>query len=221
MNPCKNTIGWADFTWNPITGCKRGCLWCYAKRLHDMRYKAKQAGKHLPECYSKPFEEITFYPERLNDSGLKAKKPRTIFVGSVSDPEYWDKNDFYAVLTRIYACEQHTFMFLTKNPDSYNGMKWPTNCMQGLTITCKQNKQDQIDLILKMFKVGVRRFLSIEPLLGPFLPNKISFDRYERVIVGAMTGPDAVPPKREWIQSIKDKCPKEKIYWKKNIQKYL
>lgn len=46
-------------------------------------------------------------------------------------------------------------------------------------------------------------------------------EKYELVIVGAITGPNPVKPQKEWIQSVKDHVPREKIYWKKNIQKYL
>jgi len=28
-----NPIGWCDRTWNPITGCLRGCEYCYARRM--------------------------------------------------------------------------------------------------------------------------------------------------------------------------------------------
>ena len=30
MNRTK--IEWADYTWNPVTGCLRGCPYCYAKK---------------------------------------------------------------------------------------------------------------------------------------------------------------------------------------------
>jgi hypothetical protein len=36
-----------------------------------------------------------------------------------------------------------------------------------------------------------------------------------------MTGPGAIPPKPEWIQSIKDNVLGDKIFWKNNIRKYL
>jgi hypothetical protein len=36
-----------------------------------------------------------------------------------------------------------------------------------------------------------------------------------------MTGKNAIVPQQDWIQSIKDNIPEEKIYWKKNIRGYL
>ena len=28
----KSLIEWCDFTWNPVTGCQHGCLYCYAAK---------------------------------------------------------------------------------------------------------------------------------------------------------------------------------------------
>ncbi len=28
----KSAIDWCDFTWNPVTGCPKGCHYCYARR---------------------------------------------------------------------------------------------------------------------------------------------------------------------------------------------
>lgn len=31
----KTKIGWADSTWNPVTGCLHGCEYCYARRIAE------------------------------------------------------------------------------------------------------------------------------------------------------------------------------------------
>ena len=64
MNRTK--IEWTDYTWNPITGCKHGCWYCYAKKL-TQRFK-----KVFPNGF-----EPTFYPERLKEP-YKVKKPSKI-----------------------------------------------------------------------------------------------------------------------------------------------
>jgi protein gp37 len=203
MNNVKNSIGWADFTWNPITGCKRGCTYCYARRLHERFNK-------------NPFSEIVLHPERFNDPE-KTKKPSIIFVGSMSDVEYWPKEQLKSILAVCRDLERHTFMFLSKNPKSYiNGFPWPKNTMQGLTLESLKDGEDlyKIKQIIQM----PRPFLSIEPLMGPVnftmpIPCPI-----ELFIIGAMTGPGAVKPKREWIDSIKRSLPSNKIFWKNNIR---
>ena len=45
-----DNIGWAKWTWNPVTGCKHGCKYCYARDF-AMRF----AGHFNP----------TFHPEFL------------------------------------------------------------------------------------------------------------------------------------------------------------
>ena len=29
----KTLIDWADASWNPVTGCKHGCEYCYARGI--------------------------------------------------------------------------------------------------------------------------------------------------------------------------------------------
>jgi protein gp37 len=204
MNNVKNSIGWADYTWNPVVGCKRKCHYCYAKRIHDRFHPDKK------------FTDIVFYPKRLKEAE-KLIGDEKVFVGSMSDIEYWHKEWTQQIIDTCKMAAGTTFMFLSKNPYSYDGFVWPKNTMQGLTIT-HLGCLDAITLVL-MFDFP-RPFLSIEPLLGNISGN-LKNTPFETIIVGAMTGPKAVIPKPEWIQSIKDNVPAEKIYWKNNIKKYL
>jgi protein gp37 len=214
VNP--TNIEWCSHTWNPITGCKRGCYYCYAKDLHEKRRKAFLEGKKLPSSYAAPFEIIQFHEERLLDKDLKRKKPLTVFVGSMSDIEFWDRGLTQEILDVCRNSPQHTFMFLSKNPLSYAGFNWPENTMQGLTLTCEHSKNIQHHMLLE-HAGWPRPYLSIEPLL-----DELHWPvRFEKVIVGAMTGPKATPPKQEWIESIKKNVPERLIFWKGNIKKYL
>ena len=29
------SIDWAEYSWNPVTGCQRGCDYCYARRIAE------------------------------------------------------------------------------------------------------------------------------------------------------------------------------------------
>ena len=31
----KTKIDWCDMSWNPITGCRHGCEYCYARRMAE------------------------------------------------------------------------------------------------------------------------------------------------------------------------------------------
>lgn len=200
----KTNIEWCDYTLNPITGCRRGCPYCYARRIHNRFHS------------DVPFETIQFHSGRMTDKELR-RKASVIFVGSMSDIEYWEREDTEWILNRCRCYDHHTFMFLSKNPKSYLGFDWPANTMQGLTMT----KNDCIGdgyLLTQMCR-WPRPFLSIEPLLG-MITYHSAFNIMEKIIVGAMTGPGAIKPKPEWIQRIKDCVPAEKIFWKKNIAGY-
>lgn len=204
----KTNIDWPGLThtWNPITGCRRECYYCYARRIHE---------RFDPNV---PFSHIEFHDERLLD-----KMPRTpskIFIGSMSDIEYWQPAWTEQIIDVCRQNPRHTFMFLSKSPGSYSGFNWPVNTMQGLTITTNAGLSFyNSDKVVEIQKY-TRPFLSIEPLLG-MINFQLSFKSMELIIVGAMTGPGAIPPKPDWIQSIKRNVPAEKIYWKKNIKRYL
>lgn len=199
MNRTKIDWPGLKFTWNPIIGCKRGCYYCYAKKIND-RFK------FIPN-----WNEPQFFEERLHEP-YEVKKPSTIFVGSMSGMfEYTIKPDwFFKILNVCKDNPHHTFMFLTKNPKAYY-LPIYSNCMLGLTIT--KGNQNEINEFIK--HSNGKRFLSIEPLLDRF--EGIKFDGIDLIIVGAMTGKNAIKPKKEWIESIKH----HNIYYKNNIKKYL
>ncbi|MFM1655560.1 phage Gp37/Gp68 family protein [Brevibacillus sp. B_LB10_24] len=95
-----------------------GCRNCYAFALHDMRHKAFTEGKKLPKQYAKPFSEIQLFPDRL-EQPLKWRKPRQIFVNSMSDPFHDDVPfDFIDKVFAVMALTPwHTYQILTKRPE--------------------------------------------------------------------------------------------------------
>mgnify|MGYP000995710618 CR=1 FL=1 len=118
----KNQDGTQGVTWNPVVGCTHagspGCDNCYAREMHNRRHKAYIAGKKMPEQYAWPFETIQFIRERL-ELPLKWRKPRTVFVNSVSDmfhPGICDEW-IHAVYDVMEAAKQHTFIVCTKRPE--------------------------------------------------------------------------------------------------------
>jgi len=103
------SIEWTDETWNPVTGCTKvsaGCKHCYAERL----WPRMKTGR--------PFTEVTCHPDRL-EKPLHWRKPRRVFVNSMSDLFHEDVPDEYIdrVFAVMAACSQHTFQILTKRPE--------------------------------------------------------------------------------------------------------
>jgi protein gp37 len=118
-----STIEWTQATWNPTTGCDRisaGCDNCYAltmaKRLKAMG-QAKYQTDGDPRT-SGPGFGVATHPDTLSDP-LKWRKPRTVFVNSMSDLFHARiPREFVArVFAVMAATPQHTYQVLTKRPE--------------------------------------------------------------------------------------------------------
>lgn len=165
VNGPNNKIGWCDYTWNPITGCKRGCEYCYARKIRE---------RFQPGI---PYDKIIWHDERLEEP-LKVKKPSRIFIGSMSDIEYWRPVDVRRIIEIAEQCPQHTFMFLTKNAfASYTGILFPRNCWLGQTVVTRGDYYPiQNDNLA---------FVSFEPLLDASIGDyRFPADWY---IIGGLT----------------------------------
>ncbi|MFJ5973573.1 DUF5131 family protein [Streptomyces sp. NPDC093060] len=104
-------IEWTDATWNVVTGCTKvspGCDNCYAETFAE-RWRGTP-GHHFENGF-----DITLRPERLT-LPLRWRKPRRVFVNSMSDLFHKDIPDAY--IARVFAAmalaPQHTFQVLTK-----------------------------------------------------------------------------------------------------------
>jgi protein gp37 len=84
----KSDIQWTDATWNPAVGCSKvstGCLHCYAEMVHETRLSGRGAYPVFrPWTKLNADHNVTFVPARL-DQPLRWRKPRMIFVNSMSD----------------------------------------------------------------------------------------------------------------------------------------
>ncbi len=93
----KTKIEWADATWNPVLGCDKvspGCSSCYIERTPPYRMakpKLEFVKGRIP---------VELKPERLGIP-LGWRKPRRIFVNSLSDTFHEDVPD--AFLDRMFA----------------------------------------------------------------------------------------------------------------------
>lgn len=116
-------IEWTDEVWNPTTGCDRispGCDNCYAltmaKRLKAMG-QAKYQTDGDPRT-SGPGFGLTVHPDSLTEP-LRWKKPRRVFVNSMSDLFHArvPREFLVRVFAVMAATPQHTYQILTKRPD--------------------------------------------------------------------------------------------------------
>lgn len=200
--PKASTIEWTEFTWNPVTGCSKiseGCRHCYAdrmaRRLHAMgnaRYRNGFA--------------VTLHPD-LVDLPRRFRRPRTIFVNSMSDlfHEKIPADFIRRVFQTMVDCPQHTFQVLTKRSgrllELSNRLPWPENVWMGVSVEDDRAMSRIRDLVRVPAHI---RFLSCEPLIGPL--NRLPLQRMSWVIVGGESGPGARPMRPEWVESIRGQC---------------
>jgi len=197
-------IGWADYTWSPVTGCKHACQYgprkkCYADLIAQRIYKEKF--------------EPTFRPERLGEP-VKLKVPSKIFVCDMGDlfgewvPDVW----ILKVLRACYDAPQHIYQFLTKNPERYLTLDefLPNNSWIGTTIEKEEFYKSRSAPFWKV-RDDLVRFVSMEPLLGPMPVD----DAFDWIIIGELTGKamtqDEVHQVRVWAQEIIDQAGELKI----------
>lgn len=218
----KSAIEWTDSTWNPVVGCTQvspGCDHCYAKTLHTMRYNVyvrnsgcwKPGGMPMPEQYAVPFEKVQILPQRL-DAPLRWRKPRRVFVNSVSDLFHKDvPTEFIlSVFKTMLQANWHIYQVLTKRPSrvvlllpqllDLMGGTWPKHILMGVSV----ESPDYVWRVDKLRQIPApTRFISAEPLLAD-----ITFDLegISWVITGSESGEGARPMQEDWVRHIRDQC---------------
>ncbi len=217
-------IEWCDETINPLgwgcygpTGSKdnpKPCPYCYARDF---------AKRHLRDCPDCDAFIPHWHPEQL-EKLAHWKKPRKIFVQSMGDLFHADTptEQTQAVLGACLAAPQHTYQFLTKNPIRYADIEADASTWLGTTITSNLDDQRAFALrdVCRQYHPTNRpvSFVSMEPLLG--FVDCVDVREIDLLIVGAMTGPKAVKPQKEWLESVIATGHKN-ILWKENIKPYL
>jgi len=210
----QSAIEWTDATWNPVTGCTEvspGCDHCYARTFAE-RWRGIK-GHHFEQGF-----DLKLWPERMQ-LPLKWKKPRRIFVNSMSDLFHRDVPDDFVleVFTTMAQANWHTFQVLTKRPsrlvhlvsrisDCLNkaGMPqspWPMNIWIGVSVETMQYKW-RVDQLRKV--PAAIRFISAEPLLGSL--RGLDLTGIDWLITGGESGSGFRACDPTWIKELRDCC---------------
>ena len=192
-------IPWCDEVLNVTTGCTKcspGCLNCYAERmahrLAGMEEKAGREPRYSAVVDNKGWMGNVICEESILDKPLHWKKPRRIFIDSMSDlfhPEV-PFEFIHKVFTITQKAYQHTYLILTKRADRMlefvntciqhgkNGQPiepsegkyyhacyaWPhPNVHLGVSISNQAEADEKIPILLQI--PAAVRWLSVEPML--------------------------------------------------------
>jgi protein gp37 len=171
-----------------------------AKRLQGMRQPN----------YRKGFE-VAFHEKTL-ELPLMWKKPKTIFVNSMSDFFHEDVPSIFIqkVFRIMERAHWHRFQILTKRSNRLlelnPKLSWNFNIWVGVSV----ENQDYTFRIDHLRKVGaITKFISFEPLLGPV--HDLNLRGIDWVIVGGESGHQARPMDASWVVDIRNQCQKAKV----------
>jgi protein gp37 len=190
-------IEWTDATWNPVRGCSRvseGCRNCYAERT-AARFAipgSVEAGNFVGYV-----ETVNGHPawtgkvdliESKLEEPLRWKKPRRVFVNSMSDlfHESLSVRQIARVFSVMAEAGQHDYQILTKRAERllvilaeieayvreewerFDGGRftWPLpNVWLGVSVEDQVTADKRIPFLLQT--LAAVRFVSYEPALGP------------------------------------------------------
>lgn len=210
-----NNGQWWTRSWNPISGCtpiSAGCRNCWARRTANRLQKMG-----IPK-YQNGFA-VTFHPEVLEDP-RRWTRPQRIFCCDMADIFHADvQNEWLEqIWDMIFDTPHHQYFILTKRPERIMPFKaWMEksryrnivydNIWLGTSVEDQRTAKQRIPELMN--EDGLKKFLSIEPLLGP-VDLRALFDFYAHrlgwVIAGAETGPGARPMNLDWARAIRDEC---------------
>lgn len=231
----KSKIEYTDYTWNPITGCRHNCPYCYAEKMShrfcgDIRQNKITADYTEKDGLFVINNEIqarngrsvlfpfgfapTLHINRLekNCKPQKVLMPSKFFVGSLCDlfgewvPDEW--------IERVFkVCEenpQHTYLFLTKNSKRYFELHESGKLPRDKNMWYGTTITKADDLLFKTHEY--KTFISFEPL-HENMESVLGYGDADWVIVGAETGQrrHKIIPEKEWIENIYKKCKAGKI----------
>jgi protein gp37 len=211
----ESQIEWTDATWNPVAGCSimsAGCTNCYAmemaKRLQAMdvqKYQGltRRSGKRTI------WNGVVREDHTALDIPLRWKKPKKIFVNSMSDLFHEGVSDAFIleIWKVMRATPHHHYQILTKRPERMGDLVhsnitdvlpnvWLGTSIENAEVAARADALRTVPAAI--------RFISFEPLIGSV--GVINLCGIHWAIVGGESGKAARPIRENWIDEIYDQC---------------
>ena len=216
FNESNENIDWAKWSWNPVTGCRNGCLYCYGRSI----------ATHYPDTFPKGFD-YDVHRDRFNaprntkipEAKIKEEGIRNVFVCSMADL-FGDWVEIEVIREILDICSntpQWNYIFLTKNPTRLLEFEFPANSAVGTTVDVKSRVATAVE-IMPQVKAPIK-FISCEPLLEDLELDDLSW--IDWIIIGSQTDGAriAVHPEWAWIKRLQELADSQNIptYWKPNL----
>jgi len=226
-----DSIEWARWSWNPVTGCNHGCKYCYARDIAARFYPQGFVPSIIPARLDAP-SNTTPKPEQSGWSDVDKMGWKNVFVCSMADlfgkwvPKEWVDE----VLSRVRTNPQWNFLFLTKFPIRMAEFEFPDNAWVGASVDT-QAAAKRAEKAFSRITAGLT-WLSCEPMMERLTFS--SLDMFDWVVMGGASAsvahegdsktdkapatPEFRPP-FEWIshlhgQATESNC---KVYMKTNL----
>ena len=210
FNRTNDSVDWASWTWNPVTGCNHGCNFCYAREIaHSQRM-----ADYYPNQFTPTFHEYrldapsnTPIPEEGED------RDKRVFVCSMADlfgkwvPDKWIARVFEACI----ESPEWEYLFLTKWPARYKKMPLMENAWYGSSVV-KQSDVSRVEKAMSGFNSsGSIKWVSMEPMLEPIEFSDLSW--CDLMVIGAQTQTtqpegyvEAFSPEFDWVVDVVNQC---------------
>ena len=119
--------------WNPFVGCGFDCIYCKA----SFQRQAKRQKQRCLKCYKYTPHA---HPDRLNASLRNTKDDKFIFTCASADISFCPISFLKKIVKRIEKNPNKTFVIQTKNPKTFNRIKFPDNVILGITLETNRNR---------------------------------------------------------------------------------
>lgn len=209
----ETSIEWTDATWNPVAGCSiisPGCTNCYAMRM-AARLEAMGTEKYFGLTRKSGSRHVwtgrVSLDRRALEAPLRWRKPRMIFVNSMSDlfQDAVPSEFIGEVWAQMAEAKHHTFQVLTKRAERMAEITQTLPVLPNVWLGVSVENGDHAFRLdhLRQTKAAIR-FVSFEPLLGSVAGADLS--SVDWAIVGGESGPKARPMKQAWVREIRSIC---------------
>lgn len=226
------SIEWSEKVWNPTRGCdiySPECKKCYAMRQAARHSGPGRAYEGLTQASkSGPVwtGEVRTVPDKLHEP-MGWRKPKLVFVDSMSDLFYGDEadrrraeqrgkpftpvpSDFIVAVFHVMAQTPHTYQVLTKRSDRMfavitdRAIKPRPNILLGSSVGTEEASEQRRGAMRALSVAGWKTWVSYEPAL-----ELVKWDGWEFIkwqVAGAESGYGRRGFELAWFEAARQWC---------------